>query len=159
MSERNVDVPVAGTLSGDVHWESSDECLPHQPVRTLWNVEGDLAPLGRTRGAGRHCAYARGGGFGGRAVFTGADGDALCATYTFTLLSETPALLTMEMTGRFVDRGTGRFAHASGAWRALVHAHTVVVPPTIDTHWPVDFTFDGQVTYSPVGEPALRAPE
>jgi hypothetical protein len=58
-------------------------------------------------------------------------------------VSEAPSLLTMKMTGRFVDGGTGRFVRASGSWTALVEAHTTVLPPTVETVWPLDNTFDG----------------
>jgi hypothetical protein len=51
----------------------------------------------------------------------------------------------MKMTGQFVDGGTGRFARASGPWTAVVHARPTVVPPTVETTWPVEFTFEGQV--------------
>jgi hypothetical protein len=140
------DLPVSGSLAGNVGWELAEECLPHQPVRTLWSAEGDLAPLGRTRASGRHCVDDRGAGFNGRLVFTAADGEALWATYTFALLSQGPALLTMKMTGRFVHGGTGRFTRASGSWTAVVSAHTTVAPPTVETTWPVDLDFEGLVT-------------
>ena len=152
MAEHEQFETFAGTLAGDVHFELADECLPYQPVRTLWETEGEVAPLGRTRAAGQHCADDRGGGSNGRIVFTAADGDELRAIYTFTLLSESPELLTMTLTGRFVDGGTGRFVHASGALTALVHAHTTVVPPTLETVWPVDFAFEGQVRYRTASE-------
>ena len=151
MAEHEQCVPFAGTLSGDVHWELTDECLPYQPVRTLWETEGELTPLGRTRAAGRHCADDRGGGSNGRIVFTAADGDELRAIYTFTLLSESPEMLTMTLTGRFVDGGTGRFVHASGPLTAVIHAHATVVPPTEESIWPVEFTFEGQVSHRGAG--------
>jgi hypothetical protein len=156
MAEHESNTPFAGTVSGNVHWELADECLPYQPVRTLWEAEGDLAPLGRTKAAGRHCADDRGGGFCGLIVFTAADGDELRATYTFTLLSEDPKLLTMKMTGRFVDGGTGRFVHASGSWTALARVHTTIVPPTVETVWPFDFVFDGRVSCGIACEPEGR---
>jgi hypothetical protein len=65
----------------------------------------------------------------------------------------------MKVTGRFVDVGTGRFAHASGPLTALVHAYSTVAPPTLETIWPVDFTFEGQVGYRATSENATGGPE
>lgn len=146
MVEHEQDAPVRGTLSGNVHWELTDECAPHQPVRTICELEGDLAPLGWTKSAGRHCADDRGGGRG-RMVMTAANGDALRATYTFVTLSETPTLMTLKMTGSFVDGGTGRFVRASGPFEVQVHVHPVSLPPTVDSIWPVDVVFEGRLSY------------
>ena len=67
------------------------------------------------------------------------------ATYTFRTLSMTPTILEIEMTGSFVEGGTGRFVHPTGDFVALVHVHTTTVPPTVETIWPCELDFDGSL--------------
>lgn len=138
-------VPFSGRVRGEVSWKLSNDCQPFQPVRTHLRAEGAVAPLGVTAATASHCADDGGGGFNGRITFTAENGDTLLATYTFRTLTMTSTLLEIEMTGSFVDGGTGRFVHASGGFVALVHVHTTTVPPTVETIWPIELDFDGSL--------------
>lgn len=147
MVQRQQRVPFSGRVRGEVSWELSNDCQPFQPVRTHWRAEGSVAPLGVTAAIASHCADDGGGGFNGRITFTAENADTLLATYTFRTLSMTPTLLEIEMTGSFVEGGTGRFVHPGGGFVAVVHVHTTTVPPTVETIWPFELDFDGSLKW------------
>ncbi len=53
----------------------------------------------------------------------------------------------MQMTGVFVDGGTGRFTHATGNFTAMVFVRPGAEPPTLETRWPIDVVFAGTIAY------------
>jgi hypothetical protein len=138
--------PFWGTTRGEVGWSLSDACLPYQPVQTQMSGKGHLTHLGRSTIDTTHCANS-GGAFNGRITLTAANGDQLLATYTAQTVSMSEGLLVQQMTGVFVDGGTGRFTHATGTFTAMVFVRRGAQPPTLETRWPVDLAFVGTIAY------------
>ena len=139
--------PFWGMTRGEVGWSLSDACLPYQPVLTETAGSGQLTHLGRSTIGTTHCANDSGGAFNGRITLTAANGDQLLATYTAQTVSMSEGLLVQQMTGTFVDGGTGRFTHATGTFTAMVFVRPGAEPPTLETRWPVDVAFVGTIAY------------
>jgi hypothetical protein len=139
--------PFWGMTRGQVGWSLSERCLPYQPVLTGTEGKGWLTHLGRSAVAMTHCANDTGGAFDGRITLTAAHGDRLLATYTAQTVSVSDGLLVMQMSGVWVDGGTGRFVHASGNFTAMVYVYPGQEPPTVETLWPIDVVYAGMLAY------------
>ena len=146
MSQRQVQLrPFWGTMTGEVSFVLSSECST-QPVQTVSTNEGKVNHLGKSTLATTHCASSDGTqALDGHALFSGANGAEVNATYTSHTVAASEQMIVQE--GEFtIVGGTGRFKHAVGRVPFTVYI-SPVSPPTLESKWPIRFVFAGTINY------------
>ncbi|UWZ82303.1 hypothetical protein [Occallatibacter riparius] len=137
--------PFWGTMTGEVTFVMSSECST-QPVQTVSTNEGRVSHLGNSTLTTAHCASSDGTqAIDGHAIFTGANGADINATYTAHTVAASAQVIVQEGELTIIG-GTGRFQHAAGRVPFTVYI-SPVSPPTLEAKWPVRFVFAGTISY------------
>lgn len=137
--------PFWGTTSGQVSFAANGLCAI-APVQTLTTSQGQITHLGVSTLTTTHCASGDGSlALDGHAIFAGANGDQILATYTAHTVAASPQVIVQE--GELaINGGTGRFEHAAGRVRFTVYINPVS-PPTLESKWPIQFVIAGTISY------------